>query len=178
MQRPAITLLAVLNSKKSEGEELYGSEIRIGKRVSTKPRHDVSKKQCRRWRKGQNRQRVFSLWTHRPRWSRLQIPKPTLMEDLRQPHPRAAVLAIVMKKRKKSREMCREASLIWGFLRCCQTTVTPRKTMWLLTNLEVNPQTPCHRCHRFLRFKETRTSRRAKSALRAMSETSQQQRSP
>ena len=92
---------------------------------------------------------------HRPHWSRLQFLKLTSMEDLRKPQIRAAVLDIVMKKRKKRREMCREASLIWGLLRCCQTTVTPRKTIG--ESADTMPPLPPVSW-----FKETRTSRRAK----------------
>ena len=46
------------------------------------------------------------VWTHWPRASRLQKPKPTSIEDHRNPHPRGEVLEIVKRKSKNCRRLC------------------------------------------------------------------------
>ena len=53
----------------SEDGELHRLAVRTEKKVFAKSRYDVNKKQCQWWRKGQHRQRVFSLRVHRPHWS-------------------------------------------------------------------------------------------------------------
>ena len=61
-------------------------------------------------------------------------------------------MEIVRKKSTNHRNMCHWALLIWGLLKCCQTTARSLKTTLLLSlmNLQVNPRGLCRRCHLFL----------------------------
>ena len=77
---------------------------------------------------------------------RVAEPRLISMEDPRNPHPKEKVLGVARKKNQKHRKMCHWGPLIWGPLRCCQTTVTPQKMTSTLTNLHKKPQKLCHRC--------------------------------
>ena len=55
--------------------------------------------------------------------------------------PPKSGLEVARKKSKKHRKTCRLGPLIWSLLKCCQTTVTPKKTAKSLLSLIVGMNT-------------------------------------
>ena len=83
----------------SEDGELYRLEIRNGKKVFTKPRHNSSKGNTEGRGKSKTDKEFFivdELATSEP----IAEPRLTLMEDFRNPHPRHKTLEIVRKTKK------------------------------------------------------------------------------
>ena len=108
----------------SEDGELYRLEMRIGKKVFTKSRHDSRKSNIKGGGKVEPTKSVSAvdaLVTS----EQIAEPRPTLMEDLRNLHSKEKVLEVARKKSQQHHKMCHCGPSICGPLRCCQTTATP-----------------------------------------------------
>ena len=126
----------------SEDGELYRLEIRNGKKVFTKFRYEPRKG------KGGGKGKIDRECYRCGRIGHIRADcraKTHINGGPRNSHPKEKVLEVARKKNQKHRNMCHWGPLIWGPLRCCQTTVTP-KMMVMLMNLHKKPQKLCHRC--------------------------------
>ena len=65
---------------------------------------------------------------------RIAEPRLISMEDPRNLHPKEKELEVARKKIPKHHNMCHWGSSIWGLLRCCQTTVTPKRMVMLMNS--------------------------------------------
>ena len=125
----------------SEDGKLYRLEIRNDKKVFTKLRHDLSKGNTKGGGKGRTDKECF-------RCGRIGH----LRADCRATthinggQPKSAPKGKGVGTCEEEDPECHRGSSIWGPLRCCQTTVTP-KMMVMLMNSEKKPQELCHRRH-------------------------------
>ena len=77
---------------------------------------------------------------------RIAVPRLVSMEDSRNLHPKEKVLEVVRNKVPKPHKMCHWGPSIWGHLRWCQTTVTPKMVVMLMKSYK-KPQELCHCRH-------------------------------
>ena len=117
--------------EESEDGELYRSEMRNGTKVFIKPRHDSSKANTRGGSKGSTDKECFRCG--RTGHMRADCKAKTHING-RNLHPGENVLDVERKKIPKHHKMCHWGPSIWGPLRCCQTTMTPKKMMVMLMN--------------------------------------------
>ena len=116
-------------SVESEDGELCRLEIRNGKKVFTKSRHESSK--GKGGGKGKTDRECFPLWTHWPHQSGSQSQNSHQWET-----PKSA-------PKGKSVGSCEGDHRFGGPLTCCQTTVLRRTAM----NPHLRSQKQCHHCH-------------------------------
>ena len=134
-------------SMESEDGELYRLELRNGKKVFTKSRYEPSKG------KGGGKGKIDRECYRCGRTGHIRADwraKTHINGGPRNPHPKEKVLEVARKKNQKHRKMCHWGPLIWGLLRCCQTTVTQQKMTSTLTNVHKKLQKLCHLCRLLL----------------------------
>ena len=123
--------------------------IRNGKKVFTKPKHDLSESNTEGGGNGRTDKEGFRCG----RIGHIRADcraKTHLNGGLRNLHTKEKVLEVARKKSQKHLNMCHLGPSVWGPLWCCQTTVTPQKMWLMLMNPRKKPLELCHRCHLLL----------------------------
>ena len=128
------------SSNDASSDELVGRKWRLVPFGNQKQRESfhqtparLDRRQHQRWRKRLNRlsKNVFAVGALVTS-DLIAEQRLTFREDLRYLHPEEKVLEVARKKSKKHRTTCRWDYWFLGPLKCCQTTVTPKKTMLLI----------------------------------------------